>query len=206
MPSKRDISSAIVKKIEKLAQITQELYEGKNFSITRLTRLKSLCKDPDAAAHFVMYLARRIEEKMEDKEPEHIPPEKWCQHKTLAREAVFQMEKYVTEKTNEQKATLRELLWKIQHLQNTYEQHRWGPVRLIESSETLVVEEALECILSPENASFWGYYVGREYAERYNPKYGTGLLPESVPMMEDIVRFWCHYYKLELAIIGCKEG
>jgi len=52
---------------------------------------------------------------------------------------------------------------------------------VIESSDTLVVEKAIECILSPANSAVWGYHVGREYAERYNLHYGTGLIPNLLP-------------------------
>jgi hypothetical protein len=69
MPTKTKVPSAIVNKIKKLAQITHELRQGKDFNITRLTTLKSLCENPDIAAHFVFYLAQRTQEKMETKEP-----------------------------------------------------------------------------------------------------------------------------------------
>jgi hypothetical protein len=41
-----------------LARIASDLSEGANFSITQLTTLKSLCEDPEIAAHFAVYLAR----------------------------------------------------------------------------------------------------------------------------------------------------
>lgn len=194
--TKKKIPVKTSKAIEKLAQITRELYQGNDYNITRLTTLKSLCQEPDRASHFVLYLAQRTQERMEKREPEYISPEKWCQHKALVREAIEHITKYLNHKTGEGEKTLRNLLYKIKQLQNTYENQRWGQVRVIESSETLVVEKAIECILSPENSAFWGYHVGREYAERYNPAYGTGLIPESAPLMADIVNFWYHYYDM----------
>lgn len=189
------ISAQIVRKIKKLEELTQELYQMKNFNITRLTTLKSLCKDSEAANEFVSYLSRRTQEKMKMQEMKHIASEKWNQHKELVNEAIEQMEKYIFDKTLEKKQILRELLDKIIQLQNTCENRHWGPVRLIESPGTLVVEKALRCILEPEASSFWGYHVGREYAEKYNPRYGTGLIPESAPMVEDIAHFWIGYYE-----------
>ena len=85
----------------------------------------------------------------------------------------------------------------IKQLQNTHQNQRGGLVRVIESSDTLVVEKAITCILSPANSAVWGYHVGREYAERYNLHYGTGLIPESAPLMEDIVNFWYHSYDMK---------
>ena len=55
MPTNTKVPSAIINKIKKLAQITKELYQGKDFNITRLTTLKSLCEAPDIAAHFVFF-------------------------------------------------------------------------------------------------------------------------------------------------------
>ena len=190
MPSKKKKSSAISKKIQKLSQLTQELYEGEWFNITRLTVLKSLCEKPEIAAQFVLYLAKITKQKMEGKKPKYIGPKKWSQHKKLVSKAILQMEKYLADDMNKGEESLRKVWREINELQNKHENQHWGPVRIIESSETLIVEKALECMLSPEDSSYWGYHVGREYAERYNPSYGTGLIPESAPMVEDIVNFW----------------
>lgn len=32
--------------------------------------------------------------------------------------------------------------------------------------------------------------LARAYTEEYNPSYGTGLIPESIPMFNDIISFW----------------
>jgi hypothetical protein len=32
--------------------------------------------------------------------------------------------------------------------------------------------------------------AARHYAERYNPRYGTGLIPESASAVDDIAAFW----------------
>ena len=39
-----------------------------------------------------------------------------------------------------------------------------------------------------------GYRLARQYAERSNSRYGTGLFPESAPLVEDIADFWCQYH------------
>jgi hypothetical protein len=53
---------------------------------------------------------------------------------------------------------------------------------------------ALSSLLQPDASANWGYRIAREYSERYNPRYGTGLIPESAPMVEDIADFWCQYH------------
>lgn len=47
-----------MKQIERLAAIAQALREGTEayFPITCLTSLKGLCRDPQTANHFVLYL------------------------------------------------------------------------------------------------------------------------------------------------------
>ena len=42
----------VLSRVRKLAQIARELSKGANFSITRLTTLKSLCKDPEVTPFF----------------------------------------------------------------------------------------------------------------------------------------------------------
>ena len=60
----------IVKKVKKLSEIAEELRQGKHFPVTRLTTIKSLCEEPEAAAAFALFLAQRIQSKMrQEQEP-----------------------------------------------------------------------------------------------------------------------------------------
>ena len=54
-------SPQIVKKVKKLAEIAEELRQGKDFQVTRLTTIKSLCDEPEAAAAFALCLAQKIQ-------------------------------------------------------------------------------------------------------------------------------------------------
>jgi hypothetical protein len=36
--------------------------------------------------------------------------------------------------------------------------------------------------------------LAREFIEGYKPQYGTGLIPESLPMLLEVAEFWCQYY------------
>jgi hypothetical protein len=49
---------AVVKKIQSLAKIAADLRQGQHFNITRLTIIKGLCSNQDAAARFVVYIAK----------------------------------------------------------------------------------------------------------------------------------------------------
>ena len=65
-------------------------------------------------------------------------------------------------------------------------------MRIIESREALLVEKAIACVLKPQQSADWGYRLARDYAERYDPRYGSGLIPGSAPYVEEIAAFWRH--------------
>jgi len=182
----------IAKKIQTLAYIAADLRSGKDFNITRLTMLKSLCSDPDAAAQFALYIANKTQQAM--KCPGRRPSKEQQRYHRRFSKAVRRMAAYLKNPTEEADTDLHELLSEIRSVQDRYEHQRWGPVRIIESMELLVVETALECVLHPWASSDLGYRLARQYAERYNSRYGTGLIPESAPFVEDIAEFWGKHF------------
>ena len=188
-------TSKVIPKIRHLATITRELREGASFNITRLTTLKSLCEDATAAARFALHLAQLTHKKMqEQRRPSHLNAEKWAHYKQVVEEAVRQMERYVEQPTPQTTNPLWRLQSQVRALQDRYENQAWGPVRIIESTEVLLIEYALSCLLQPTASADWGYRLARQYTERYDSRYGTGLIPESAPLVEDIADFWCQYH------------
>jgi hypothetical protein len=190
----RPSTAGVALRIRKLARIAEELRGGASFSITRLTIVKSLCEDPDAAARFALHLAELTVDQMERRDcASQVDPAKWSHFKALAASALHQMRGCLEERMGEEAAVLRALLSKIKEAQNEHKHLEWGPVRIIESRELLLVENALRCVLSTDSA-YWGYRVAKEYAECYDPRYGDGLIPASAPMVEEIADFWCRYH------------
>lgn len=190
-----DINQAASKKIQTLVQIAAELRQGKDFSIARLTLLKNLCSAPEATAQFGLHLARKTQTAMKARSlPRHIKPETWQRYQRLVGKAVRGMTRYLKDGTNQSNSSLRGLLREIRGEQNEFEHQRWGAVRIIRSMELLVVETALECVLTPWASSALGYQLARQYAERHNSRYGTGLIPASAPMMEEIAEFWGRHF------------
>jgi hypothetical protein len=188
-------TSQMAPKIRRLAQVAAELREGGSFTITRLTTLKSLCEDSKAAAQFALYLAKQTYQNMQaQKCPSHLDAKTWRAYQGLVAKTLDQMEAYVEEPSEQATRALWAVQAEVRGVQNTYKQHQWGPVRVIQSSEVLLVEYALSCLLQPHASAEWSYRIAREYAERYNSRYGTGLIPESAPMVEDIADFWCQYH------------
>jgi len=183
-----EVPAATIKKIRNLAQIAADLRQGRDFNITRLTMLKSLCGDPDAAAQFALYIAKKTQQAM--KRPGRSLSKKQQRYQRLVSRAVRTMTAYLKNPTEAVDTDLHELLLEVRSVQDRYEHQRWGPVRIIESMELLVAETALQCVLHPWASSDSGYRLARQYAERYNPRYGTGLIPETAPFVDDIAEFW----------------
>jgi len=188
-------TSKVIPKIRQLATMAAELREGASFNITRLTTLKSLCEDATATARFALHLATLTHGKMKDRAcPSHLDPEQWEYYKQVVDEAIRQMERYLEHPIEEEADLVRAWLSDVRAIQNTYRNQAWGPVRILHSTEVLLIEYALSCLLQPTASADWGYRLARQYAERYNSRYGTGLIPESAPLVEDIADFWCQYH------------
>jgi hypothetical protein len=63
----------------------------------------------------------------------------------------------------------------------------------------LLFEYAIRCLLSPSHEiGYWAYQTARHYAERYDSHYGTGLIPASLPLVEDIAGFWSEVLGIDL--------
>jgi hypothetical protein len=192
---KQSPSPAAIKKLRTLAQIAADLRKGDDFPITRLTTIKSLCADPEAAAKFALHIAQLTLKKMKSRSrPGHGTASAGTRYRRLASDIVRSMTAYMKRRSAKTRESLHELLSEAKKAQNKYEHQRWGAVRIVQCWELLIVETALECVLSPYGSSILGYQVARQYAERYNSRYGTGLLPESAPMMEEIADFWGRHY------------
>jgi hypothetical protein len=187
-----EVPAKTLKKVQTLTEIAADLHQGKDYNITRLTMLKSLCSDPDAAAQFALYIAKKTQQAM--KRPGRSPSKTKQRYQRLVGSGVRRMTKHIKEGTTETQSSLDDVHSEIQGVQDQYENQRWGSVRIIKSRELLVVETALECVLRPWASSDLGYRLARQYAERYNPRYGTGLIPESAPFVEDIAEFWGRYF------------
>lgn len=190
---------AVLSRIRKLAQIARELSQGADFSIIRLTTLKSLCEDPEIAARFAVYLAshaRQRANKVSSTPP--LSSREGKAYNELIESAVERLGSYVESPSDRKRAALREVLRELEGGNDEYKPVPYGAVRIIRDRNVLIVEDAVQCVLSPYSAPGWAYHLARNYAERYDPRYGTGLIPESAPLVMDIVSFWCEYYSIDL--------
>jgi hypothetical protein len=194
-------SREVLAKVRKLAQLPQEARESTfAVSVTRLTSLKSLCQRPEVAGRFVTHLARKVLRRVEQGKghSSRAGNATDVSHREMMAEALSQMEAWLQGQTEERRRALRELLTRMQAEQNEYRNIPWGAVRQISDWDLLLIEDALRCLLAaPGEAGRCAYQMARDYAERYDPSHGTGLIPESVPLVRDIVQFFFQEFDLD---------
>jgi len=187
-------SPETLRRIRKLARLPDEARQCLfAVSVTCLTVLKSLCREPEVAHRFVTYLARLTRQEVEEtkKKPSSLSPEEWALHREMIQQAVTAMEGYLDKPSEER----RELVWKLFHRfvdqQNEHQRIYGGPVRIIKDRHLLLVEYALRTVVADESSvPAWAYQTARHYAERYDSSHGTGLTPASAPLVQNIADFW----------------
>ena len=194
-PMINPVASRVTPRLRKLAQMASELRRGRSFNITRLTTIKGFCTDPDAATQFAVFLAQHAQTALEQQSrPEHIPEECWATYRRLVTEAMHTMDTYLATRTESGARQLRDLCRALEQLQNEHRPIPFGVARLIENQHALIVEMALRIVLNPTSEADGCYQLARTYAERYDSRYGTGLIPDSAEAVERITDFWCRYY------------
>lgn len=177
--------------------MADDLKRGEHFNITRLAVIKSLCQDVETAARFTLHLARLAQKRQDwDSERQFYSAAELKAHRKLAAEAFDQIEAWLKRRSDSREWQLRELLWQAREANNEYRNIPYGAVRSIKSWRVLMVEKALYCALAGDEtaAGYWAYQAARDYAEKYDPHYGSGLIPESAPLVADIAEFWLEQY------------
>ena len=187
----------VAPKIRKLALTARELRQTKYaLNVTRLTSLKSLCQEEEAAANFALYVTKLAVKQMGSNQSTRsfVGEEAWTEHCQLINQALKKMEDYLEQPTPEKRQNLRNLLPQLEQVQGWKKHVRFGtPIRVINNKYALIIEDALRCMTSSDYA-YWSYQLARDYAERYDSSCGSGLTSESAPLVEEIAEFWCRYY------------
>ena len=190
--------SAIATKIKKWIATAQELKaETFRFALpsTRLTSVKSLCQDERAAEGFAFYIKQQVQQEMQAVEcPETFPQEEWDAHIQLMADSINQMDACLSIPDPQGKQAIQALLRQIDQYQgDDYRKVHWNTVHFVRSGYLLKLEYAMRCFVD-RDFPYWAYKLARECTEHYEPSYGTGLIPKSLPMLLDIAEFWCQYY------------
>jgi hypothetical protein len=112
----------------------------------------------------------------------------------LIRQAYLVIENVVKDGGNSNIVLAKAILSQLKGFQSQYQKVKWSTVRIINSTDILILENVLQCLLSQTDiAASYAYDATRNYVEKYNPHYGTGLIPDSIPMLEKIIAFWNRY-------------
>jgi len=132
-----------------------------------------------------MFLAQQARGRLSEKEGK----ERYVQ---LADRAVREMRSYLDHPTEDCKKQLRSLLLEIEAEQNEYVSIQWSAVRNIKSWDLLIVENTLRSILNREEAPRWLYQAARDYVGG-----SIEFEKKSIPMIEEIARFWRQYFTFQ---------
>lgn len=189
------VSAATIKKLKTFFQIANDLKAGKHFNITRLTSLKRFCEDPAAAARFALCLSKLTQKAVKEADcPKYTDERDWKRYRQHINKAVRLMNGQIKQSGADGHKMLRDQYSTVKAEQDEYENQRWVLVRIIESRELLLVETALSIFLNRSPTSTLGYDLARQYAERYSPHHGNGLIPESAKYVQDIAEFWAKHF------------
>ena len=145
------------------------------------------------ANRFVTDLAKRTRQKVTEtaKRPGYLSKEEWACHREMIDRAVTAVEQYMNRPSAEGSSRLQTLFNELAGEQSEYRRVYGGSVRIIKNNDLLLVEYALGTVLADDtSAPTWAYQTARHYAERYDPSHGTGLIPPSAPLLQDIADFW----------------
>jgi hypothetical protein len=192
MPIRNPLSRDNIRRVQKLEDALEDLRKGNSnyFSITKLTSMKSLCRDEEYRNEYCVYLASLVmdnaEYLMENDNAKNIV--------NLIQQAYHVIEIVAKDSSNINVVVANATLSRLKNSQDQYKRVKWTTVRIITSRDLLILENILQCLLSPTDiAVSYAYEATRNYVEKYNPHYGTGLIPESIPMLEKIICFWNRY-------------
>ena len=183
-PRKRKPSSEeMPKQVRKLDEIIEAIRRKERVDITRLTVVKKLCEDHEAARAFALFFARKALARLREKKGER-------RYLTLANRAIREMRSAPAQPTEDVNWPLLAALAEIKEVQNEFKSTRWGMLRNIKCWDLLIVEQALHGFDRKHEAPSWLYQATRDYVG------GSMVLEEKqVPQIEEIARFWRRYFK-----------
>lgn len=156
MPQKSQ--AAIATKIKKWVETAFELssnYTGLAIAITRLTSIKSFCKDVQAAEKFALYISKLVLQQASIAEcPDSITDQEWELHKTLMTDAIAQMENFLEWTSPDINQSLWGYLKQINHLLgDNYRRVHGTTIHFVRSSYLLKLEYAICRVSASKNVA-----------------------------------------------------
>jgi hypothetical protein len=182
---KASFEEPVPMQVLKLEEIAKAIRGKEDAQVTRLTVIKKLCENPEAAGAFAMFLARKAQGRLREKQGK----ERFAQ---LADRAVSEMKGYLNDPTEDSKKQLRSLLLEIEAEQNECVSIKWSAVPNIKSWDLLIVENTLRSILNLDEAPRWLYQAARDYVGG-----SIEFDKKSTPQLEAIAGFWRRHFTIK---------
>lgn len=173
---------------EKLLALADEITTQGNASLTRLTVLKKWFERPARLAAFAVWVAARANSR---------------KGKTAgAAGELFKEGRVLLGKVNPyapqlDRAAARQLHDRLRDFQNEYQHQQWGPVRIIQNWNLMLVEQGLDIFLRHADSPAHGYKLAADYCQHYDVRHGNGLNGPSRAKIEEMVRFMFTFEALE---------
>jgi hypothetical protein len=187
-----EIKKTDLSKVKKLEEALAKLKSGEEnyYVITKLSSIKSLCQNETIRQHYCWYLFDCVKSQLETKVTDANQQTSQEQFSLNLVHEIAQVMAEMQEGKDVSDA-LSKFRSQLAHYQSDYEKVKWTSVRLIKSTELLIIEYLIVCLLSTDDyAQKLAYHATRSYVEKYDPSVGTGLIAKSIPMLEDVVAFW----------------
>ena len=116
----------------------------------------------------------------------------------LFKESLLLLKSCRTGSSGPDHALAKDLHNRLRAFQNEYDKQQWGPVRIINNWNLLLVEEGLAIYLWHADKPGYGYDLARDYCKHYDSRYGVGLNGPSRTKILETVRF--------MFVIEAREG
>jgi hypothetical protein len=176
----------------KLENLAKELANGQDFSVTKLTPIKRLCADHALAVRFAIHFADIAYRKFLDRGiPEPATANQRKKIGAAVEIGIKSLKIFSDGLSHAEPANILSSAHSVlMNAQNDHKKGKWGSIREIYSMEALIIETAIECVLRPEESPSLCYQIARHHAERYDPRFGSGLIPASADAVRDISRFF----------------
>ena len=165
---------------EKLIQIIEEIDASGDASLTRLTVLKKWFGHSNRLPAFALWVGSRASSRKGKTAGDAA---------ALFRQARALLAGVDPLQPDLNRQAARTLHDRLREFQNEYQNQRWGPVRIIQNWNLLLVEKALALWLWHGKSPADGYKLAADYCQHYDPRYGNGLNGPSRTKIREIVRF-----------------
>ena len=175
----------LARQIQKLDKIIEAIRRKENVQVTRLTVVKKLCENPEAAGAFAMFLARKSQARLREKQGNQ-------RYRQLVNRAIREMKPYLAIPLRIARSGSGPYFGKSRLNRTSTRYISWGMVRNIKSWDLLIVEKTLRTILRTDEAPYWLYQAARDHVGS-----SMYLTKESIPKIEEIARFWRRYFKIK---------